>query len=105
MFSRLIASVGFAGLQVGTHADSLISEAVIKGVSGFDRELAWEAVRKDATVAPKNDGTIREENVDFEGRAELSSVYDVSGKGWVAADVHSESASWTLDYACKSLFW
>ncbi|KIL53774.1 glycoside hydrolase family 92 protein [Amanita muscaria Koide BX008] len=41
-------------------------------------------------------------NVDFEGRAGLSSVYDVSGKGWVAADLHSESASRTLDYACKS---
>jgi len=38
-------------------------------------------------------------NVDYEVRAGLSSVYDVPGKGWVADDIHSESASRTLDYA------
>jgi predicted alpha-1,2-mannosidase len=37
--------------------------------------------------------------VDFEARAGLSSVYGVPGKGWVADDIHSESASRTLDYA------
>ena len=40
-------------------------------------------------------------NVDYEVRAGLSSVYNVAGKGWVADDIHSESASRTLDYACK----
>jgi putative alpha-1,2-mannosidase len=43
-------------IQVGTHADSLIAEAVVKGVTGFDLELAYEAVYKDATVPPVNDG-------------------------------------------------
>lgn len=38
--------------------------------------------------------------MDYEVRAGLSSVYNVEGKGWVADDVHSESASRTLDYAC-----
>lgn len=33
-------------------------------------------------------------------RAGLTSVY--SEKGWVANDIHSEAASRTLDYACKS---
>lgn len=42
-------------LQVGTHADSLIGEALRKGVTGFDRELAWEALWKDATVPPARD--------------------------------------------------
>jgi putative alpha-1,2-mannosidase len=31
-------------------------------------------------------------------------VYGVESKGWVADDIHSESASRTLDYACKSTF-
>ncbi|KAG6829156.1 hypothetical protein H0H87_012494 [Tephrocybe sp. NHM501043] len=44
-------------IMVGTHADSLIAEAAVKGVQGFDMELAWEAVWKDATVAPTNDLT------------------------------------------------
>jgi hypothetical protein len=41
--------------QIGTHADSLIAEAVAKGVTGFDLERAYEAVYKDATVPPKDD--------------------------------------------------
>jgi hypothetical protein len=45
-------------IQIGTHADSLIAEAVLKNISsGFDLGLAWEAVWKDATVAPVNDWT------------------------------------------------
>lgn len=44
--------------MVGTHADSLIAEAVLKGVTGFDTELAYEAVYKDATVPPVDDDTI-----------------------------------------------
>jgi putative alpha-1,2-mannosidase len=43
---------------VGTHADSLVAEAVLKGITGFDRDLAWEAVWKDATVPPKDDATV-----------------------------------------------
>ncbi|KAH8101481.1 glycoside hydrolase family 92 protein [Cristinia sonorae] len=88
-------------IMVGTHADSLIAEAVRKGVTGFDYELAYEAVHKDATVPPDDDWTIsyfdREENVGYEVRAGLSSVY--STHGWVASDIHSEAASRTLDYA------
>ncbi|KAM5537813.1 hypothetical protein V8D89_008581 [Ganoderma adspersum] len=88
-------------IMVGTHADSLVAEAVVKGFKDFDLDTAWEAVHKDATVPPDNDWTTsyydREQNVGYEVRAGLSSVYATSG--WVANDVHSESASRTLDYA------
>jgi predicted alpha-1,2-mannosidase len=64
-------------------------------------DTAWEAVYKDATVPPRNDKTTvyfdREENVDYEVRAGLSSVYEE--KGWVADDIHSEAGSRTLDYS------
>ena len=36
--------------QVGTHADSLIAESMLKGVRGFNEQLAYQAVYKDATV-------------------------------------------------------
>ncbi|EJD03735.1 glycoside hydrolase family 92 protein [Fomitiporia mediterranea MF3/22] len=76
-------------IMVGTHADVLVSEAVVKGFgNGFDTELAYEAVHKDATVPP---------GVGYEVRAGLSTVYEQ--KGWVANDIHSEAASRTLDYA------
>ncbi|KAI0820667.1 glycoside hydrolase family 92 protein [Trametes gibbosa] len=86
---------------VGTHVDSLISEAVVKGFKGFDLETAYAAVHKDATVPPDNDWTTlyydRQEHVGYEVRAGLSSVY--ASHGWVASDVHSEAGSRTLDYA------
>ncbi|KAL1739502.1 glycoside hydrolase family 92 protein [Schizophyllum fasciatum] len=75
-------------LLIATHADSMIAEAVAKGVAGFDTDLAWEAVLKDSTVPP---------NVDYEVRAGLSTVY--AEEGWVADDKHTESASRTLGYA------
>ncbi|KAI0365463.1 glycoside hydrolase family 92 protein [Pilatotrama ljubarskyi] len=88
-------------IMVGTHADSLIAEAVAKGFTGFDLETAYEAVHKDATVPPENDWTTsyfdREQHVGYEVRAGLSSVY--ASHGWVASDIHSEAASRTLDYA------
>jgi len=42
-------------LQVGTHADSLIASAVTRNVTGFDLELAYEAVKKDSDLPPVND--------------------------------------------------
>ncbi|OBZ65460.1 hypothetical protein A0H81_14578 [Grifola frondosa] len=92
-------------IMVGTHADSLIAEAVVKGIADFDLDLAYEVVYKDATVPPKDDWKIscvieyydREENVGYEVRAGLSSVYATDG--FVASDIHSEAASRTLDYA------
>ncbi|VDB92408.1 unnamed protein product [Peniophora sp. CBMAI 1063] len=88
-------------IMVGTHADSLVAEAVLKGITGFDLDLVYAAVYKDATVPPVDDDKIsyedREMGVGYEVRAGLSTVY--ADKGWVAADVHSESGSRTLDYA------
>ncbi|KIJ59754.1 glycoside hydrolase family 92 protein [Hydnomerulius pinastri MD-312] len=87
--------------SVGTHADSLVAEAALKGIKGFDLDTAWEAVYKDATVPPLLDNTTvygdRQEGVNYEVRAGLSSVY--AQNGWVADDIHSESASRTLDYS------
>ncbi|CDO69451.1 Glycoside Hydrolase Family 92 protein [Trametes cinnabarina] len=45
-------------IMVGTHADSLVAEAVAKGFKGFDLETAYAAVHKDATVPPEDDWTI-----------------------------------------------
>lgn len=42
-------------IMVATHADSMIAEAALKGITGFDRQTAWDAVFKDATVPPKDD--------------------------------------------------
>lgn len=43
-------------IMIGTHADSLVAEAVVKGFgNNFDTDVAYEAVKKDATVPPVGD--------------------------------------------------
>ncbi|KAF5347868.1 hypothetical protein D9758_013818 [Tetrapyrgos nigripes] len=113
-------------IMVGTHADSLLAEAVLKGFGPVVRSDAtgkvefeasftndelrtlWAAAWKDASVPPRDDQTTtysdREEGVDYEVRAGLSTFYGDGSRGWVADDVHSESVSRTLDYACKPIF-
>ena len=45
-------------IMIGTHADSLVAEAVVKGFGDkFNTTLAYQAVHKDATVPPENDLT------------------------------------------------
>jgi putative alpha-1,2-mannosidase len=78
----------------------MIAESIAKGFNGFDLELAWEAVFKDATVPPDDDTTTmyadREEGTGCEARAGLTLEKDL---GWVAATLTSEAASRTLEYA------
>lgn len=45
-------------IQVATHADSMVAEAAVKNITGFDIDIAYEAVYKDATVPPVDDWTI-----------------------------------------------
>lgn len=89
-------------IMVGTHADSVIAQAMSAGVKGFDYDLAWQAVRKDAYTPPERDGELaffdREEHTPQEVRAGLSEYME---RGWVAEDRHAESGSRTLDYACE----
>jgi len=84
--------------MIGTHADSLVAEAIVKGFKDFDRKLAYEAVLKDATVPPEGDTTRRwldrEPHVPYEARAGLSWSRRI---GYIPADKVSESASSTLE--------
>jgi predicted alpha-1,2-mannosidase len=41
-------------VQGGTSADVVIADAIVKNLKGFDYQLAYEAIRKDATVASDN---------------------------------------------------
>lgn len=90
----------YTNIMIGTHADSLVAEAMVKGFTGFDRKLAYEAVLKDATVPPEGDTTRRwldrEPGVPYEARAGLSWSSKI---GYVPADKVSEAASSTLEEA------
>ena len=88
----------YTNIMIGTHADSLVAEAIRKGFHGFDRELAWKAVYKDAMVPPDGDTSRRwldrEEGTPYEARAGLTSYKEF---GYIPTDKIDEPASRTLE--------
>jgi len=90
----------YTNIMIGTHADSLVAEAIIKGFKGFDYGLAYKAVYKDAMTPPDGDTTRRwfdrEPYTPYEARAGLSYAKQL---GYLPADKVSESASSTQEEA------
>ncbi|MBS1813451.1 MAG: GH92 family glycosyl hydrolase [Acidobacteria bacterium] len=88
----------YTNIMIGTHADSLVAEAIRKGFHGFDRELAWKAVYKDAMTPPDGDTTRRwldrEEHTPYEGRAGLTYYKQL---GYIPTDKTDEASSRTLE--------
>ena len=88
----------YTNIMIGTHADSLVAEAFRKGFHGFDRELAWKAVFKDAMVPPDGDTSRRwldrEEGTPYEARAGLTYYKQL---GYIPTDKTDEAASSTLE--------
>jgi predicted alpha-1,2-mannosidase len=88
----------YTNIMIGTHADSLVAEAVNKGFRGFDLELAYKAVYKDAMTPPDGDTTRRwfdrEPHTPYEARAGLTYLKKL---GYLPADKVAESASSTQE--------
>jgi predicted alpha-1,2-mannosidase len=88
----------YTNIMIGTHADSLVAEAIRKGFHGFDRELAWKAAYKDAMVPPDGDTSRRwldrEEGTPYEARAGLTYYKQL---GYIPTDKTDEAASRTLE--------
>ena len=88
----------YTNIMIATHADSLVAEAFRKGFTGFDRQLAWQAVYKDAMTPPDGDTTRRwldrEEHTPYEARAGLTYYKQL---GYIPTDKTDEAASRTLE--------
>jgi predicted alpha-1,2-mannosidase len=88
----------YTNIMIGTHADSLVGEAVRKGFHGFDRDLAWQAVYKDAMTPPDGDTTRRwvdrEEHTPYEARGGLTYYKQL---GFIPTDKTDEASSRTLE--------
>ncbi len=91
---------GYTNIMIGTHADSVIADAYIKGVRGFDVQKAYRAVYKDAMQPPDGD-----ENKTWADRAPWTSYEARGGLTWykklgfIPSDKVVESVSCTLEYA------
>lgn len=90
----------YTNIMIGTHADSLVAEAMRKNFKGFNYNLAWDAVYKDAMTPPDGDTTRRwtdrEPYTPYEGRGGLTYSKQI---GYVPDDKTAESASRTLEDA------
>lgn len=88
----------YTNIMIATHADSLVAEAFRKGFHGFDRQVAWEAVYKDAMTPPDGDTTRRwldrEEHTPYEARGGLTYYKQL---GYIPTDKTDEAASRTLE--------
>ena len=82
------ASPGYRGSMVGTMGDVSLADAIVKGVPGFDKEGAYEAIYKDAFVAPPP-------SANGMGRECLESYVRL---GYIPHGTCSEVVSRTLDY-------
>ncbi len=90
----------YTGIMIGTHADAVLADAVVKGVKGFDLEKAYEACMKDAMVPSGNDSVNR-----WADRAPFTYIEARAGLHWykklgyVPVDKTNESVSNTLEGA------
>jgi predicted alpha-1,2-mannosidase len=90
----------YTNIMIATHADSVVAEAINKGFHGFDYQLAYRAVYKDAMTPPAGDTTRdwhdRQAHVPYEARAGLTYYKQI---GYVPVDKTAEAASATLEDA------
>ncbi len=80
------------GCMIGTHMDSVIADAYVKGLMDFDAELAYEAMYKDATKDPTEDRAAGK------GGGRLGLNYYML-MGYVPCGLVGEATSRTLEYA------
>jgi predicted alpha-1,2-mannosidase len=87
-------------IMIGTHADAVIADAYVKGFRGYDLNLAYEALLKDALVPPDNDTILRYADRDlwtgYEAQAGLTYFKKI---GYLPVDKTAESVSRTIEYS------
>ena len=91
---------GYTGIMVGAPAEMVLAEAWSKGFRGFDVKLAYEAVKKNATVPQPTDRAFDWRDRGCFGdtpetRAGLSWYQEL---GYIACDKVKESVSRTQDF-------
>ncbi len=88
----------YTGIMIGTHADAVIADAVVKGVKGFDLQKAYEACMKDAMVPSGNDSVNRwADRAPFTFIEARAGLYWLKKLGYVPVDKTNESVSNTIE--------
>lgn len=91
----------YTGIMIGTHADAVVADAIVKGIKGFDLQLAYKACMKDAMVPSAGDSTNRwADRALWAGSPETRNGLSWYMKlGYVPVDKANESVANTLEGA------
>lgn len=90
----------YTGIMIGTHADAVVADAVVKGVKGYDLQKAYEACMKDAMIPSGNDSANRwADRATFTFIEARAGLYWIKKLGYVPVDKTNESVSNTLEGA------
>ena len=89
----------YSNIMIGTHADAVLADAVVKGIKGFDLKEAYKACLKDAMTPPDGDSIKhwgdRVPWTSYEARQGLTWYIKL---GYVPIDKTSESVASSLEY-------
>lgn len=77
----------YAYNQGGTNADVVLADAIVKGLPGINRQLAWDAVQKNATV--------RSDSPTLQGRF----LQEYQRYGYLTKETYKGAVSRTMEYA------
>lgn len=90
----------YTNIMIGTHADSVIADAYIKGIRGFDAREAYRAMKKNALTPPEGDRSKkwgdRDPYTSYEARGGLSWYMKY---GYIPADKTKESVARTVEFS------
>ena len=91
----------YTGIMIGAPAEIVLQEAMEKGFTGFDRDLALAAIRKNATVPQTFDRERRWQDRGMFGRfpETRGGLTSYLSRGYVACDETAESVSRTQDFS------
>jgi predicted alpha-1,2-mannosidase len=85
---------GYSSVMIGAPATPIFADAYLKGIRNFDIETAYEGLVKNHTVKP--DPNEFKDGMRYRG---MDGVEDYMKYGYVPFDLHSSSASKTLEAA------
>ena len=91
---------GFTGM-VGTHADAMVADAMVKGIRGFDLQTAYAAIRKDAfgVGTSEQDGGRR----GMQEYLALGYIPPKAANDWISAGLDFAYDDWCVAQAAKLL--
>lgn len=90
----------YTGIMIGAPAEVVLAEAYVKGFRGFDLNLAYKAVKKNATV-PQHLDTVcdwRDRGMFWRRPETRGGLHSYMTRGYVACDITRESVSRTQDF-------